>query len=274
MAAMNDPDLLVNVIAGGAHMLKQFGHTIDNVRSDGYLNIQIVNYLNEDDNTDTDIAMAYRRAVDAFVAILKVDPPDFVFILGDRWEMLAVASAASLLRIPIAHHSGGDITQGSLDNQNRYVITSFSHLHFVSLPQHKERLIRMGEERWRVSVTGEPALTMLHDYDFSKTDFRSELNLSPKDKFVLATFHPTTYENQPLIKQINLFVEALDLIKNNIILTAPNADPGCGLIITVLSEYARKRNNVHLFENLGIKIFYAAMVDALFMIGNSSSGAD
>lgn len=272
LAAEKDPDIGVTLIAGGSHLLKRFGETINDIRADGFQKIEVVEFLNETDNSDAEIAAAYARAVQAFTNLFTRNPPDIIFILGDRWEMLAVATVGSLLRIPIAHHSGGDITQGSADNQTRYVLSTLSHLHFVALDDHKARLLRMGEEDWRITVTGEPALTGITDFAQDTPDIHAALKLLSGTPFVLATFHPTSYDEKPLDEQIDIFIAALDLIDENIVLTAPNPDAGSAAFFEKLSTYANTHDNVHLFENLGSAKYYAAMNEALYMIGNSSSG--
>lgn len=272
LAAQEDAALDTVLVAGGSHLLSRFGHTIDSIRADGFSDIRIVDFLREDDDSDDDIAAAYARAVSGFIELLRANKPDFVFIVGDRWEMIAVATAASMLRIPVAHHSGGDITQGSADNQTRYVLTTLSHLHFVALDDHKKRLIHMGEEESRVTVVGEPALIGLRDVAAKVPDIRAELGLKADAPFVLATFHPTSYDALPPQGQIEIFLKALDMVADDIVLTAPNPDPSSGSFYEIMSSYARRHPRVHMFENLGRDRYYAAMASARFMIGNSSSG--
>ncbi len=271
MAAQNDPDIDVKVIAGGAHLLERYGDTINDVRADCD-DVVIAKFLREDDNSDADMAAAYARACTEIARILTEDTPDILFILGDRWEMQAAAGVASMLRIPIAHHSGGDITQGSADNQTRYVLSALSHLHFTALEEHARRLIAMGEEPWRVTATGEPALMGLKNFSSEIDDIHHVLGIKPASAFVLATFHPTSYDPLPPERQIDEFLKALDLISDQIILTAPNPDPGSASFADKISAYAATRDHVHLFESLGAARYYAAMEKAEFMIGNSSSG--
>ena len=271
-ASLNDIDFEIKIFVGGAHLLKRFGKTIDAIKSDGFTNISTIAYLKEDDDTSSDFAHSYYRAVKQFVYVLDDNQPDFVFILGDRWEMLALATSASLLGIPIAHHSGGDVTQGSSDNQIRFSITSLAHLHFVSLPIHKRRLLKMGEENWRIFVTGEPALCNNKNIKIDGEKLLKKLDIKIDENFVLATYHPTTYEKYNFEDQVALFIAGLDYIKETIILTIPNPDPGCELIISKLIKYAEKKTNVKIIKNLGSTLFNAAMDRASLMIGNSSSG--
>ena len=270
LAAMNDAEIEASVVAGGSHLLQRFGNSIESFRHDGIKVDHVIDFLEEQDNTELDIAKAHGRAYRAFVEYLNSNRPDSVFVLGDRWEMLPVAAAASLLRIPIVHHSGGDITQGSRDNQTRYALSVLAHIHLVALDEHRERLLHLGEEDWRVISVGEPALTEITR--FVSDDIRGEIGLKPEVPFVLATYHPTSFESMSFSDQVDFFIAALDLVELEIVLTAPNPDPGSNTFYEFLQSYAGKRANVHLFENLGSEHYYPAMSEAEFMIGNSSSG--
>lgn len=270
-AALADKAIDVTFIVGGSHLLKRFGHTVEQIEGDGLPIHAKADFLHESDDRPAELAQSYARAVKAFTDIFTKTTPDFVFAVGDRWEMLAVASAASMLQIPIVHHSGGDITQGSADNQTRYAISCLAHLHLVALPEHRERLLRMGEESWRVTTTGEPALTELGTNARAVPDIHKHLGLKPDEPFVLATFHPTSFDKLSPEQQIDGFLEALDTITERIVLTAPNPDAASELFLRKLKAYAQAKPQVQLHDSLGTA-YYAAMAGARYMIGNSSSG--
>jgi UDP-hydrolysing UDP-N-acetyl-D-glucosamine 2-epimerase len=272
LAALADPDIDLHLVAGGSHALARYGNTLEQIRQDGLPVHTVARFLRETDDRPAELAAAYARAVAEFVAILSARRPDRVFVIGDRWEMLAVVSAASMLQIPIVHHSGGDITQGSADNQTRYALTTLSHVHLVALPEHRERLIRMGEEEWRVITTGEPALTALADYAQASPDIHGRLGLKAGEPFVLATFHPTSFDTAPPERQVDVFLQALDGIADAVILTAPNPDPASELFLARYRAYAAAHPRVRLHDSLGAQNYYAAMAQARYMIGNSSSG--
>ena len=272
LAALADPGIDARIVAGGSHCLARHGATINQIRADGLPVHAVADFLNEGDDSPQELAAAYARAVPEFVRILTELAPDNVFVIGDRWEMLAVVSAASMLQIPVIHHSGGDITQGSADNQTRYALTMLSHLHLVALPEHRERLLAMGEEAWRVTTTGEPALTALADYAAAIPDIRARLGLTAGEPFVLATFHPTSFDSHSPSEQVGIFLQALDAVPHAIVLTAPNPDAASELFLARYKSFAAARARVQLHESLGSKSYYAAMAQAAYMIGNSSSG--
>ena len=271
-AALIDPQIDMRLIAGGSHTLARYGHTLEQIRRDGLPIEAVADFLKETDDSPVDLAMAQARAVTEFVRIFAQLQPDYIFLIGDRWEMLAVVSAASMLEIPLIHHSGGDITQGSTDNQTRYALTTLSHLHLVALPEHRQRLLRIGEEDWRVITTGEPALSMLLDYKSIVPDIRKNLGLKPGEPFVLATFHPTSFDKIRAPEQIEIFLQALDEISGSIILTAPNPDAASELFLMRYRAYAAAHPRLRVYESLGAGAYYAAMAQAQYMIGNSSSG--
>ncbi len=271
-AAMADSEIETKLIAGGSHMLARYGITIEQIKKDGLAIHATAEFLSEKDDSPEQLAAAYARAVSIFVELFTADQPDYVFVLGDRWEMLAVATAASMLQIPIVHHSGGDITQGSSDNQTRYALSCLSHLHLVALEDHRRRLLAMGEEAWRVMTVGEPALTELPTYAALAGDIYEELGLQKGEPCVLATFHPTSFDTLSTEAQIDGFLEVLDTISEPIILTAPNPDAESEIFLRKLTEYADKHAHVQLHESLGAVRYYAAMKHAKYMIGNSSSG--
>jgi UDP-hydrolysing UDP-N-acetyl-D-glucosamine 2-epimerase len=272
LAAVSEPAIDARIVAGGSHCLARYGSTIEQIARDGLPVHAVANFLHETDDSPAELAAACGRAVTEFVRIFTEQKPDSVFVIGDRWEMLAVVTAASMMQIPVVHHSGGDITQGSADNQTRYALTTLSHLHLVALPEHRERLLHMGEEAWRVTTTGEPALTALADYAAAVPDIRARLGLHSGAPFVLATFHPTSFDAAPPEQQIDVFLQALDGISCAIVLTAPNPDAASEMFLMRYKAYAATHPNVRLFESLGAQAYYAAMSEALYMIGNSSSG--
>ncbi|MCB0321304.1 MAG: UDP-N-acetylglucosamine 2-epimerase (hydrolyzing) [Bdellovibrionales bacterium] len=271
-AAMADSKVDAKLIVGGGHLLTRHGHSISQIEEDGFSIHTTVDFLSERVLDVVELAHSYERAISHFVRIFSLEQPDYVFVVGDRWEMLAVVSASSLLQIPVIHHSGGDITQGSADNQIRYAITNLSHLHLVALDQHRERLLKLGEEDWRVITSGEPALTELETYASAVSDIQGELGIPSSQQFVLATFHPTSFDVLPVADQIEIYLQILDCIQDPIVITAPNADAGSDLFLQKIKEYVSRNERVRFVENLGSEKYYAAMSQALYMMGNSSSG--
>ncbi len=270
--SLNNKAITTGVLVGGSHLVKQFGTTLNHIANEFTID-DTISFMGDNDDTSLDFAASYARAVTQCVCVLSKRNPDRIFIVGDRWELLAVATAASMLRIPIAHHSGGDITQGSADNQTRYAVSALSHLHFVALPEHQERLLVLGEEAWRVQVSGEPALTEIFDVKRSPVNIKQHFGLDDSfNRYILATFHPTTYDSLSFAEQAVFYNEILSRLPLPVLLTAPNPDPGTSTFFDILKRFALNHPRIYFVENMGSKLYYSAMMNARMMIGNSSSG--
>lgn len=271
-AAQSDKELNLQVLVGGSHLLDRFGSSVKDFTRDGIEVFKTIPFLRDADDSESDYARAFQTLYHEMVEYLISEKPSALFILGDRWEMLACSMAAFLLRIPIVHHSGGDLTQGSLDNQTRYTLTVQSHFHLVAVEEHRQRLISIGEEPWRVQVVGEPALTILENSKNTYLKTKDIEYLPNYENFALATFHPTTFEGISYEEQINRFIQILEVVNIPIFLTAPNPDPNSNIFYENLVSYVEGKENIHFFKNLGVEVYYSCMREASFMFGNSSSG--
>ena len=254
--------------AGGSHHLKRYGYSIESIRHEFSSSLIELDFLSE--QTDTPIELLYDSSVQIrkFAKELKKSSPDAIFIVGDRWEMLPIAYCAFMLQIPIIHHSGGDITQGSLDNQARYALSNFSHIHLVSLSEHKKRLLMCGEQDWRIEIVGEPAL--LRAEAIAKRN-RAITSRAHKKKYALATFHPCSLDSIPILAQVGFFIECLDQLEMPVIITAPNPDAHSKTVYKKILDYSKQRPDIEFIPNLGAE-YYQYLCDAELLIGNSSSG--
>lgn len=268
----NDPTIDLRVVVAGSHLCKEFGNTVEMIAADGIdIAERVETQLGSFSCTGIakSIGLGTIGLADAFQRL----QPDLVFVIGDRWELLSVASAALALRIPVAHHSGGDLTQGAFDNQVRFAVSQMSHVHMVGLPAHAKRLAQIGEEEWRVHVTGEPALDQLNDIEFlSETELAQSLDVHWQPPLAMATYHPTTLSELSARDEVNVFTEALEQVPGTIIISAPNADTDRDIMADALSEFASKHERMVFVPSLGQRRYYSLMNIADLMIGNSSSG--
>jgi UDP-hydrolysing UDP-N-acetyl-D-glucosamine 2-epimerase len=188
--------------------------------------------------------------------------------------MFAAASAAALLNIPLAHLHGGESTEGAVDEVFRHALTKMSHLHFVSHLRYADRVVQMGEEPWRVTVSGAPALDAIGTMRFmSKQAIRRFLKVSWDRRPLLVTFHPTTLEPGQSEVQMKGLVKALEDVSDPIVWTYPNADAEGGRIITLLEKFgATHPSRVRVIKNLGPRAYFSLMRHSRAMVGNSSSG--
>jgi UDP-hydrolysing UDP-N-acetyl-D-glucosamine 2-epimerase len=256
-----------NLIFGGSHCLKRFGHSKDKIQVEFPEALCMLDFLHSDKDLPSDLTEASGRLVTQMHNYLRNSKPDAVFIVGDRWELLPVAYTCFLNRIPVLHHSGGDMTQGSMDNQTRYALTNLSNLHFVGLEKHRDRLLSVGEEPWRVSVVGEPALNQAT----RTAHFISEEHNHHKVEHTLATFHPCLGDSLNIPEQTDFFLNCLREIPGKIIITGPNPDAYSSIVFDKIQNFNRKHSNVVFEENLG-SAYYEVLAKATLLIGNSSSG--
>ncbi len=162
-AISSDPEMELHLIVSGMHLSPDFGNTVKEIEDEHFPIFDKVDMLLTSD-LPVGLAKSIGVGTIGFAQSFSRRQPDFLLMVGDRYELFSVACAAVPFNIPLAHISGGDITDGAFDNQIRNAISKISHLHFVSMQEHADRLIQMGEESWRVTVTGDPAL------DFNKSN--------------------------------------------------------------------------------------------------------
>jgi len=199
--------------------------------------------------------------------------PDILLVLGDRFEMHAAVVAALPFGIPVAHIHGGELTLGAMDDALRHSITKMSHLHFVATEDYARRVIQMGEEPWRVLVSGSPGLDgLLSTPLLSREELERRYRLDLSAPFLLVTYHPVTLEIEQLETQMNELLAALDEVGMTTVFTYPNADTRSRLVIQMTREYAAARPHVRVVVNLGTPGYVSAMRFAAAMVGNSSSG--
>lgn len=199
--------------------------------------------------------------------------PDLCFLLGDRFELMAPASVATLYGLQIAHAFGGECDVGyCLDTQVRDAVTKMAHLHFVSHEIVRQRLLEMGEESWRIFVTGNPSV------EVSKKDKNTFLNFCKEngirgDKFIAACYLPVTHASQKTDIELDNIFRSLEQCRDySVIWTGINADPGSQELKEKIRKYCFKNDRNYYFESLGSENYSSLLCNASFMIGNSSSG--
>jgi len=267
-----DPDLNLYLVVTGMHLSPEFGYTVKEIEADGFEIGDRVEMLLSSD-TPEGVAKSIGVGTIGFAQSFARFQPDILLMVGDRVELLSVASAALPFCIPIAHVSGGDITEGAIDNQVRHAITKMSHIHFADMQSHVERLIQMGEEPWRVVASGDPALDMLHEMRFlSQTDLAERLGMELTSPLILITLHPTTLGPAHPAEEVNAVLDALDRIDGTLVFTYPNADMGNRIIIKRIQDFASSRPWAEILFNLGQLVYYSLLAQADLMVGNSSSG--
>lgn len=272
----NVPELTLQVIATNQHLSKLQGETYKEIERDGFT-IDYKVYMADDDAPDNanSTAKSIGRGVSGFADAFDALKPDLLLILGDRYEMLAVASTALIYKIPIAHLHGGEITEGAFDDAIRHAISKMSHLHFTSTEAYRKRVIQLGEQPERVFNVGALGVENVVKNDFmTKDEIEQSLNFQLTDKCFLCTYHPVTLSNMSSEVQILNLLDALDNYKDyHIIFTYSNSDTNSQIIIKRIQEYVDKNGDRCMFiPSLGQRRYFSALKHMTAVLGNSSSG--
>jgi GDP/UDP-N,N'-diacetylbacillosamine 2-epimerase (hydrolysing) len=263
----------LKLVVAGAHLLNAYGHTIDEIKKDGFFIDEEISFMSEDDGQNTYTNMLSRLQL-GFAQYLQANPADLLLILGDRFELLPVVTTSLLMNTPIAHISGGEFTEGAVDNQIRHAITKMAHLHFPATETYKNNLIRMGEEEWRICVSGEPGIDKILSLKFlPKDELFQALGLNGKRKVICCTFHPETISNAVDAGFVNQVLIALaEDTDCQILVTASNFDHGGAEINEALAKLAAENSDIIYHKSLGQLKYYSLLQYAEVMVGNSSSG--
>lgn len=270
----NDKAIDLQLVVTGMHLSHEFGYTVNEIMNDGFIVTERVDTLLTTD-TCTDIGKSIGIGVIGLVECFKKLHPDIVLVVGDRFEMFAAVTAATAMNLPIGHFSGGDITEGAVDNQLRHAITKLSHIHFSGNEKSAERIKQMGEEPWRIHVIGELCLDNIKNLkkmtiEELEKKLSVELSSSP---LIVVTYHPVTLQPEQTKIQITNLLSVLGSCKEaRIIFTYPNADAGGQFIISSIKKFLQKNSNAKAFESLGGELYLNLLSYANLCVGNSSSG--
>ena len=264
-------DLDLKLIAMGAHLSPEFGTTIDDIEAAGFAVDDRIECLLSSD-TDVGMARTIGIATLSLADVLDRMRPDILLLIADRYELLAAASAALSLRIPVAHIEGGDVTEGAIDDAVRNALTKISHLHFTPTAKARLRVIAMGEEPWRVSQTGAPSLDYLTKSRLPGRDSLSRaLDMDLDQPPIVVAYHPVTLLDNTLAETDAVFA-ALERLSAPIVFCFPNADAGSRSLIRRARKFCARIAHARLHVNLAPEVYFGLLKLAGMMIGNSSSG--
>ncbi len=186
--------------------------------------------------------------------------------------MLAPASVALALRIPIAHIEGGEVSEGAVDDAVRNALTKMSHIHFTPTEQARRRVLAMGEEDWRVFRVGAPSLDHLVRRNLpSQAQLSEKLGIDLAKPTVVVATHPVTLLSDTNAEADALF-GALKQLTQQIVFCFPNADSGSRALIRRAQLFCEKQKNAHLYVNLDHLSYWGLLAQVDLLLGNSSSG--
>lgn len=261
------------VIATNMHLEPKFGNTIAEIIADGFEPAACVK-MQADTNSELETAKSMAMCLDGMADALAEIKPDCIVILGDRYEMLATASAATILHIPIVHIAGGEISEGAIDDSIRHAITKLSALHLTATEEYRQRVIAMGELPNNVINTGAIGVyNILQTKLLSKAELEKSIDFAIGKDTLLVTMHPTTMDSTPSAEIMAELFKALDAHKGNAIITYPNNDARGAEIIKLIEDYAASRTEkAKVIPSLGRLRYLSALKFVGAVVGNSSSG--
>jgi GDP/UDP-N,N'-diacetylbacillosamine 2-epimerase (hydrolysing) len=267
------PLLKLQLVATGSHLSPEFGMTSQEIEEDGYHIDRRVEMLLSSDSP-VGIGKSMGLGLISFSDVLSDLKPDLMLVLGDRFEIFSVVSAAMATNIPIAHIHGGETTEGAMDEAIRHAITKMSHLHFVAAPEYKRRVEQMGEDPDRVFVVGGLGVdNIISQRLMPREELESSLNMKFAEKNLLITFHPVTLDIGAAQQQVTELLAALGPLKDTrLIFTLPNADTEGRTISSMILDFVSKNPNAKAFPSLGYRRYLSAVRFVDGVVGNSSSG--
>ena len=267
---------LLQIVVTNMHLCSKYGNTYQEIEKDGFSIDYKIPIIDEDDTNDSHATvLEVSRALSGFADAYSALTPDIIVVLGDRYEILAAATAALIMRIPVAHISGGDVTEGAYDDAIRHSITKMSHLHFTSTEEYRRRVIQLGEQPERVFNVGALGVENIKTLPLmSKEEIEKEIDFKIDSNTILVTYHPVTLGNRTAKDDIDDFIAVLEERKDlRVIFTMPNSDTGSQFIVDAINDFVeRNKERAKSFKSLGVIRYLSVMQQVAAVVGNSSSG--
>ncbi len=269
------PEVELKLIAMASHLSPEFGTTVREIDRDGFeIAARIETLLSSD--SDVGMAKSIGVAVLSLADTLGAMRPDLLLLIADRYEMLAPASVALSLRIPMAHIEGGEISEGAIDDAVRNALTKMSHIHFTSTEAARARVIAMGEESWRVHRAGAPSLDHLRRSRLlTREELEAACGLDLRVPALLVGYHPVTLASDTTSEADALFAALEELAEEEtmqILFCYPNADAGSRSLMERSRAFAARHSTAKIFVNLDAVTYWSLLRCVAVMLGNSSSG--
>lgn len=266
----NDLDIDLRIVATGALLDEKFGYQVDLIYKDGFVvDAEIKTKIDSSSNRTVIDNMA--ETLSKFGKYFSKTVYDLVIILGDRYEMLSVAIAASMQRTPILHIHGGEATYGNYDEFIRHAITKMSLYHFTATEEYRRRVIQMGESPDRVYYLG--ALGAENCLFIDEKNVSNEIKMLFHKGYFVILFHPETLTNVDTLQQVNELLSAIDKYENyKFVFLGTNADTNSDIIRNRIKEFVNSHDNSMYYENLHTDAYHYLLKNSICLIGNSSSG--
>ena len=262
----------LSVVASYIHYIDTFGDTIQHLNKN--FNVEkrkfVKNTLKDSPNL---LGKNLAKEIVYLSDLFKKKKPDILILMGDRYEILAPATAAVPFNIPIVHFYGGAVTVGAIDELIRHGVTKMSHLHLTAHDKYSSRLVKMGEEKWRIKTVGIPEISNLRiQKNIGFENLKKKIFLDLRLKTLLVTLHPTTLNFNNIGKEVDSLLNVLKKTKFQIVFTYPNSDLGHQKIIKKIKFFCQKNQQCVFIKNASITLYANLLKRCCAMVGNSSSG--
>ncbi|WP_235439636.1 UDP-N-acetylglucosamine 2-epimerase [Paenibacillus sp. DMB20] len=268
-AIEKDPALDLHLLVTGMHLSPQHGYTLDQVKRDGFKVSAQVHCLLQG-STHSNMSRGIGMAVMGMTQAIEELEPDSVVVLGDRGEMLAGAIVSSYMNIPLFHLHGGEVS-GTIDESVRHAISKLAHIHLAATEGSRERLVKLGENPWRIHVVGAPRLETITKATFPEWEnVAQKYGLPSSKEYILFVYHPVTTEAEDLLMLRRMLDALLDSNKE-IVCVMPNSDAGADAILDVYGFYS-SHERMHTVTNFDQLDYLSALKNCTALVGNSSSG--
>lgn len=269
----NDKNLKLCLVVTGMHLSPEFGMTVHEIEYDGYPISEKIDILMSSDS-ESSISKTMGIAFISFSDMFERQKPDMLVVVGDRYELISICGCAMNSCIPIAHISGGETTEGAVDECVRHCITKMSYLHFPGCDTYRKRIIQLGEAPDRVFNFGDIGVELTKTIELlGKSELESSIQFLLNKPYAIVTFHPTTLEPGVAAEQIDELLEAIERFPNmQFIFTKANADTDGRIINEKIDSFVIEHKNCIAFKSLGVYKYLSAVKYCSVVIGNSSSG--
>lgn len=271
----NDSSLILQLIVTGAHLSPEFGYTLKEIEADNFKITKKIEILLSSDSA-IGVSKSMGLAQISFAEAFEELRPDIVLVIGDRYELIPIVTCANVARIPVAHISGGEITEGALDDIFRHAITKLSQLHFTAIDAYSRRVIQMGEDPSQVFTVGEPGLENINQSKLlPQKELEKSLGIKLQKKNLLITYHPETCQSTDFTeKAFNELLSAVNTLTDTLLIfTKANADTGGRYINYLIDSFVvlHPEKSV-VFDSLGKLRYLSTLQFVDGVVGNSSSG--
>jgi GDP/UDP-N,N'-diacetylbacillosamine 2-epimerase (hydrolysing) len=268
---LNSNEFDTKLIVSGSHLSKRFGNTISDIVADK-IKPSVLIKTNEKFDSAQDITGALSVILKKSNLYLKKDKPDLMVLVGDRYETFCIGLTCLIMNIPVAHIHGGEVTEGSYDDNFRHALTKFSHFHFVSNKTFKRRVIQLGEQPKNVFIVGGLGVDNIKKVKLLSNEYLAK-KFKLKTNNFLVTFHASTLQPE---KSVKILKNLLNVLKGyhdyKIIFTYPSSDFGNSKLIKLLKDFKIKNQNIEIVKSLGMVNYLSLLKRVNLVIGNSSSG--